>query len=488
MRNAGLTAGAAILLAAAVTAYYAPARSDEDPWSEEALRARYPDPDAGAAKEDFAENAECKDCHEDRIKSLVTSAHRTLANARKSGTHGCQECHGPAAQHVEESGDVQLRNPSNAPDWLSGSPPPPREEKPRETKPGEEKPAEETPAEEKPEAKRGPPVPVTVASMNAVCLRCHLAVLKEPPAEHADHRTWISRAHAPATERSCVSCHRVHVDASQPAFDPAVGPFPTPAAGREAKADYVDPANCKLCHPEFHPQMARSGHAYLRKDGPEHGCGACHGPGSFHTGSGGNWRKITMPSEKLRAKDADSSCNSCHSQRDVTQKWTCSEHARQGVSCVVCHDANAPRGQTLRAPEFQLCGKCHLDVQAKLRLPNRHRVAEGRIACSDCHDPHGNTDKIRDKDLRWRTCATCHAEKAGPFLFDHGIKRTEGCTACHDPHGSSNRRMLTYARIQPMCLQCHPETPHDLRRPRFTNCLDCHTEIHGSDLDRRFLK
>jgi len=110
------------------------------------------------------------------------------------------------------------------------------------------------------------------------------------------------------------------------------------------------------------------------------------------------------------------------------------------------------------------------------------------MKCSDCHDPHGNTDKVRDKDVRWRTCGTCHAEKFGPFLYDHGIKRTEGCTACHSPHGSTNRRMLTHARVQPMCLQCHPETPHDLRQPRWANCIDCHTEIHGSDLDRSFLK
>jgi DmsE family decaheme c-type cytochrome len=236
--------------------------------------------------------------------------------------------------------------------------------------------------------------------------------------------------------------------------------------------------------------MAKSGHAFLMKDDEtNHGCAACHGPGNLHVLSGGRKETIVNP-ERQRAKDVDATCNACHLEGKSVEKWTCSEHSKQGVSCIVCHDANAPVGRTLRKPEYQLCGSCHLDVQAQFRLPNRHRVAEGRVSCSDCHDPHGNTDKIRDKDVRYRACLACHQEKGGPFLFDHGIKRGEGCVACHDPHGSTNRRMLTYPRTQPLCLQCHPETPHDLRNEskRYSNCIGCHTEIHGSDLDRRFLK
>jgi DmsE family decaheme c-type cytochrome len=176
----------------------------------------------------------------------------------------------------------------------------------------------------------------------------------------------------------------------------------------------------------------------------------------------------------------------CHASGDSVARWTCSEHAREGVSCVACHDPNAPRGKTLRGSEFELCGSCHTDVQAKFRLANRHRVAEGRIACSDCHDPHGNTGKLRDADLRLRVCGDCHTEKTQPFLHDHGIKRGEGCIACHDPHGSVNRRMLSFASMKALCIQCHPETPHDLGQRRFDNCIACHSEIHGSDLDRNF--
>lgn len=463
MNRPRLAAGLAVAACAVLTAFVLPAISGEERWSAEAVRAKFPDPDAGAEAESFADNAECKECHEDRVKSLAASAHKSLVNAKKSGTRGCQECHGPAATHVDESGDTPLRAPSLTPDKLAITPWKPKP-------PAEGDPPREVPAPD-------------VRAMNGVCLRCHAEVLTTPLHEHREWLAWSPKVPA---ERSCVSCHAVHADAKEPAFDAGIGPF-SRAEDLAKHATFADPAKCAACHVGFHPEMARSGHDFLAKDGPDHGCGACHGPGSLHVASGGDPKKIVKP-DPLRPRDADSSCRACHDGERAIARWTCSEHERQGVACIVCHDANAPRGRTLRAPEFELCGQCHLDVKNRFRLPNRHRVAEGRMACSDCHDPHGNTDRLRDKDLNLRVCGDCHEEKAGPFLFDHGIKRSEGCVACHDPHGSTNKRMLTHARIQPLCLQCHPETPHDLRSRRFDNCISCHSEIHGSDLDREFLK
>lgn len=483
MRKGSLGACAAALCAAVAAGLLAPAHSEMDPWSEEAVKARFKDPDLEFKdKPDlFANNSECKDCHEDRLKSLASSFHEKLVSAKKSGTHGCQECHGPAQAHVDDD-EVPLRNPSWTADLVAVSPPavaPPKEgEAPRKH------------------------LTVPVAEMNAVCLRCHVEVLTKPV---LDHREWLGRTRDPSGARSCVSCHSVHLDKSKPAYDKTVGPFTT-IAESAVKAEYADPKLCIACHTEFHPQMARSGHADLMKDGADlHACGACHGAGSLHVQSGGDPLKIVNPLRQTPAQ-VNATCNACHVKGRATEKWTCAEHSREGLSCIDCHDANAAKGRTLRvrptdeesrrpaaerAPpvtEFKLCGQCHLDVQAKFRIPNRHRVAEGRMECSDCHDPHGNTDKIRDREVSVRACAACHADKTGPFMYDHGIKRTEGCVACHDPHGSSNRRMLTYARIKPMCLQCHPETPHDLRSRTYDNCITCHTEIHGSNLNRKFLK
>ena len=407
-------------------------------WTKEALQARFANPDAKATEDDYAGNAECKECHEKRWKSLGTSFHASLRSEKKSGTHGCETCHGPGRQHSDDSEPASIRHPEK----------------------------------------------VGAATSVASCVACHVEVLEKPV---LGHRKWIEGrpdAEGRPTLRPCVTCHAIHVDKESPAFDPKVGPFATRAALDEV-AKPVDAAVCSRCHTTYHPEMRRSGHAFLLKEGAQ--CAACHGNASLHAESGGDPRKIVRPDLQTR-EEADATCLGCHRDGDAMAKWTCSEHGREGVSCIQCHDANAARGKTLRGGEFELCGGCHLDVKAKLRLPNRHRVDSGRVKCSDCHDPHGNTSKMRDRDLRQRVCAECHVEKAGPFLFDHGIKRSEGCVACHDPHGSVNRRMLTYTQMKPMCLQCHPETPHDLSQRKYDNCITCHSEIHGSDLDRRFFK
>jgi predicted CXXCH cytochrome family protein len=39
------------------------------------------------------------------------------------------------------------------------------------------------------------------------------------------------------------------------------------------------------------------------------------------------------------------------------------------------------------------------------------------------------------------TCYQCHAEKRGPFLWEHAPVR-EDCTNCHSPHGSTQPSLL----------------------------------------------
>ncbi|NIS75324.1 MAG: cytochrome C, partial [Deltaproteobacteria bacterium] len=52
------------------------------------------------------------------------------------------------------------------------------------------------------------------------------------------------------------------------------------------------------------------------------------------------------------------------------------------------------------------------------------------------------------------TCTQCHAEKGGPFIFEHA-ENTEDCLTCHNSHGSVNDNLLTI-RVPFLCLQCHP--------------------------------
>ena len=394
------------------------------------------DPDRDAKKDRYTGSDSCAECHRGRTKSLKASFHAPLLGELSSST-GCEECHGPGIGHVGEGDVSRIRHPDKAAREAS----------------------------------------------NAVCLRCHSAVV-DPKRPFRGHPKWVD-----ARKVACASCHEVHQETAVRRAEHALGTFGTAAALEAAGAQPVPPSQCIACHPDYHPEMARSGHADLASEG--RACAECHGNGSLHAASGG-LRGLILEPTKLEAAEADRSCVACHQTADrPLLRWTCSEHRMEGVACVACHDPNAPLGKTLRQEDPALCIRCHTDVGAEFRLPSRHPIGEGRMGCSDCHDPHGNESGVHRFDLSRRSCNGCHAEKAGPFVFDHTAKDLEGCIVCHRPHGSPNSRLLETRDARTLCLACHPELPRDHEQKAgsvFRECLRCHVEIHGSQTSRSFLR
>ena len=127
---------------------------------------------------------------------------------------------------------------------------------------------------------------------------------------------------------------------------------------------------------------------------------------------------------------------------------------------------------------------------------SHHPVTEGKIACSDCHNPHGSmAPKLLVKPTLNETCYQCHAEKRGPFLWEHPPAR-EDCTNCHEPHGSNHPSLLVN-RMPLLCQQCHMAAFHPSTAYTGVNasagvsrldihaaaksCLNCHSEVHGSN-------
>jgi DmsE family decaheme c-type cytochrome len=100
-------------------------------------------------------------------------------------------------------------------------------------------------------------------------------------------------------------------------------------------------------------------------------------------------------------------------------------------------------------------------------------------------------------------CLKCHADKRGPFVFEHPSVRVDGCETCHAPHGSTNAKLLTRPVVFTMCLECHNgagtfgrsnsgvpmlDQSHNLLDPRYQHCTLCHVRIHGSNADPFFLR
>lgn len=257
------------------------------------------------------------------------------------------------------------------------------------------------------------------------------------------------------------------------------------------QAEPVGSEMCLACH-DVADSYSRTPHASAE-------CESCHGPGSLHVETGGE------ASLRLRDKPATwthDRCLSCHGQEAHLGTFLSSPHGQGAVSCISCHHPHPQRPLfgLLRQEEAELCLSCHPGTRAQLRRPFHHPVLEGTMQCSDCHSPHGEE---RQTGQRFHlatemSCLSCHAEKKGPFVFEHAPLKVNDCQSCHQPHGSVNPRLLNRAEVRQLCLECHSLTPgvatsqppafHDLRSTRFQNCTVCHREIHGSYVSPVFLK
>ncbi len=269
------------------------------------------------------------------------------------------------------------------------------------------------------------------------------------------------------------------------------------AARDAAHAQYVGAETCASCHEEVANAFATNPHAkmaLLHGNAKGITCENCHGAGSAHVAAGGDPTKIFNPA-KATAGEVDAKCLSCHA--GAHPDFLRSPHAKANVSCIGCHDIHGSKQEALlKAPQPQLCFQCHNDQRAQFNMPFHHRVNEGLIQCSDCHDPHGTfgNNNLRSTADQNAICTKCHTDVRGPFVYEHAPVKAEGCMSCHTPHGSQNARLLNMPNIAVLCNQCHSRvaagTVHgqgagsDSSEP----CTTCHTYIHGSNINAAFLR
>jgi DmsE family decaheme c-type cytochrome len=284
--------------------------------------------------------------------------------------------------------------------------------------------------------------------------------------------------------------------------------IPSTKAGSDAKAataktrdtnpgDFVGAEVCATCHEAEAKGFANNPHTRLAL---EHGkssatCESCHGAGKAHVEAGGDVTKIFSPA-RASAKDVDATCLSCHA--GAHPNFLRSPHARAGVGCTSCHSVHAStdKEQLLKAAQPTLCFQCHTDVKPAFDMPFHHRVNEGLIQCSDCHDPHGTfgNNNLKSTADQNAICTKCHTETRGPFVFEHAAVKAEGCLGCHTPHGSQNARLLNMPQINTLCNQCHSPvaagTVHAMGAgsSELTPCISCHTMIHGSNINPAFFR
>lgn len=262
-------------------------------------------------------------------------------------------------------------------------------------------------------------------------------------------------------------------------------------------AHYVGSDTCMTCHEDIYKKSFENTPHFKTtlKDG--HGCESCHGPGSEHVDGGGDVSKI-ISFKTLSRQEASSKCLSCHGANLKQQHFTSSSHASNDVGCLDCHSphhAKEPQHLLIQKEPMQ-CYSCHTTAKAEFARPYHHRVDEGLIHCSDCHNVHGTTTLRQAKVLPSgdAACIKCHANTRGPFVYEHVPVKTEGCTSCHTPHGSTNPRFLRVSQVNLLCLQCHtfptqgPNGPTHNQAAKYQACTMCHAAIHGSNSSNVFFK
>lgn len=295
---------------------------------------------------------------------------------------------------------------------------------------------------------------------------------------------------------------------------------PPKAVDRTLAGDAV----CTKCHDESWPKpilsIYQTRHG-VKADGRTPGCQSCHGASESHLKSPGNSPDVNF---EIKSKDMspagvqNAACLTCHEAGNRTH-WSGSRHQSEDLSCANCHTVHAPRDRVLtKATQPEVCFACHKTIRAQTHRISTHPLAAGKVGCSDCHNPHGTVGpKLLVGNSVNETCWNCHAEKRGPFLYDHPSV-SDDCMNCHTPHGSTNAPLLKM-RAPWLCQQCHSgTTPHPgnvynaamlpggalananvattnvnpvtgapvtrnnpAAQLSYRGCPDCHSQIHGSN-------
>jgi len=263
--------------------------------------------------------------------------------------------------------------------------------------------------------------------------------------------------------------------------------------------------SCIACHDDAETLALFRGKHAVPTDprGPfGHGqlqCEACHGPGGEHSARirRGEERPPVLlfgSHEPTEVSMQNGMCLGCHSA-DAGFGWHGGPHDDNDVACADCHVSHTGVDPVLRtATQPEVCYDCHQLQRSETLKAFAHPLAVGKMDCSGCHSPHGETTELQlVRQTLNDTCYQCHAEKRGPYVWEHE-PAAEDCGLCHAPHGSNHPGMLTQ-RAPLLCQSCHSQAGHPSIAQDADgiasgtpsqyllgqNCMNCHEQVHGSN-------
>jgi len=436
----------------------------DSPFREAALPALRAELPAIEGAEYVDADEQCADCHESLVESFRQNVHHGIRKGES-----CEACHGPCSKHVDAAGE----KPGLV--WSFNA--------------------------------------LSAAQRSEICGRCHEDDACAPGAQ------WRTSVHA-HRDMSCLDCHTAHYERPPKKSKSKETSADMPSADKLAAAPPAEMPARLASHQEARQQESapppiRSNNLGAVAPGV---CYRCHGdmadlqriagPHQICGPNGFNCTTCHDAHGKIVEASRQEMCLNCHQDRSPTMAWHSSTHGIAGVACTDCHNPHPrshvplrveiehasvrrPQRRAMSVQEPEACYKCHPQVYALSNLPSHHPVAEGKMVCSDCHDAHGEAEKgLREPTLNL-LCYRCHAEKQGPFAYEHPPV-TEDCGICHEPHGTVTNNLLRQPTTF-LCLRCHSGHRSDhrqlddpanvsMRQALYADCSQCHSQVHGSDL------
>ena len=289
---------------------------------------------------------------------------------------------------------------------------------------------------------------------------------------------------------------------------PALAQGPKPAASQPAYTANGE-RTCLTCH-GGNPKVTAILQSPMALKGDKHtpfgqsGCESCHGASADHASG-----KAPKPAIVFAGPNAspvsvrNEVCMNCH-QGGLRMNWEGSTHENNNKACTDCHTSHAAKDPVLaKTTQTEVCFTCHSRQRTEALKYSHHPMREGKVVCSDCHNPHGaagDTKMLKEFTIN-QTCYNCHADKRGPLLWEHQPVR-DNCLNCHTPHGSNEPRLMK-ERANFLCAACHSGTGNSHGgafggssavtggnpapfgfQPYLSGsrtCMNCHSAIHGSN-------
>jgi hypothetical protein len=163
-----------------------------------------------------------------------------------------------------------------------------------------------------------------------------------------------------------------------------------------------------------------------------------------------------------------------------TQCITCHEDyhkGRFGKQCQDCHNVNDWKDAKVN--------KNFDHSKTRYPLTGQHL----QVSCEKCHKPE-LPKEVRFKGLKFQNCSDCHVDP------HHGAFKKQRCEDCHTTEGfkkvlpsfqfdhSKTKFPLLGGHSKVGCIACH--VSGNFERPlKFSNCADCHKDIHNGQFADR---